>query len=337
MLAWLAIDVLVRFGEVRPHLDGIGREHPQFIWFLRNRLRLERRGAVLPVSAAQARWIVSEFRRQWPYAELRGSGSGDTNSYDATGFLRGLIDCLANDTSNEAAEALQTLAAEPADTYSELIRHMAAEQRQKRAEEVFEPLLPARLGALLTEGPPSNADDLKALVVEELAVAQKKLIGDDLDQVRDFWGDDGAPYNENRCRDRLAALIGPELERYHVYRITEADMPKDKRADLAFAHGPLQLPMEVKGQWHPDVWDAATGQLDAQYLIDWRSGQRGIYCVLWFGDLPSTSGRRLKLPPDGRSAPKSPEEMRAMVMERIPEARRALIDVVVLDLASGRR
>src|SRR5688572_23322237 len=88
---------------------------------------------------------------------------------------------------------MQALIAEPADTYSHLILHMAAEQRQKRAEESFLPLLPKNLGELLKEGPPANADDLKSLVLEELAVAQKKLIGDDLDQIRDFWSDEDIP------------------------------------------------------------------------------------------------------------------------------------------------
>ncbi len=54
-------------------------------------------------------------------------------------------------------------------------------------------------------------------------------------------------------------MIGPELMRYDVQRITEADMPMTKRVDLAFARGTLQLPLEVKGQWHADVWDAASG------------------------------------------------------------------------------
>lgn len=94
--------------------------------------------------------------------------------------------------------------------------------------------------------------------------------------------------------------------------------------------------MEVKGQWHPDVWDAANGQLDARYLIDWRSEQRGIYCVLWFGELPSASGRRLQVHPNGIEAPKTAEEMRKMLVDRIPDARRAQIDVVVLDLTAGK-
>jgi hypothetical protein len=118
--------------------------------------------------------------------------------------------------------------------------------------------------------------------------------------------------------------------------MTEADMPKLKRADLAFARRTMQLPVEVKGQWHAEVWDAATGQLDAQYLIDWRSDQRGIYCVLWFGELPAATNRRLKVHPDGLPAPTSAKEMRAMLIDRIPEARRALIAVVVLDLSAGK-
>jgi hypothetical protein len=336
MLSWLAIDALVRFDVVRPDLVGIGADYPEFIWFLRNRLQFERRGGMLPLTVAQAEWIITEFREQWAYAVLEGSGSGNTNDYDATDFLRSLINRIADDTGVEAAEAIARLVAAPTDSYAELIRHMAAEQRQKRAEEDFSALAPSALAALLDDGPPGNIEDLKALVLEEMAVAQRKLIGDDLDSVVEFWTDTGIPRDENRCRDRLAAMIGPELARYGIQRITEADMPLTKRADLAYARGTMQLPVEVKGQWHSDVWDAATDQLDMQYLIDWRSEQRGIYCVLWFGDLSSATNRRLKAHPDGLAAPQSAEEMRTMLIDRIPEARRTLIDVLVLDLTAGR-
>lgn len=334
-LAWLAIEVLVRFEATRLNLSSIGTQHPQFIWYLRNRFQIQRRGSMVPVGISQAKWIVAEFRSHWPYAIMEGTSSGDTNPFDATDFIRAMIGRIADDSSSEASVAMHELISGPPDTYSDLIRHMAAEQRQKRVEEGFSPLSPSELGALLTEGPPSNVEDLKSLVVEELASAQKILIGDDLDHVNFFWSDASVPYDENRCRDRLAAMIGPELARYDVQRITEADMPQSKRADLAFSRGQLQLPMEIKGQWHPEMWDAATNQLDLRYLIDWRSEQRGIYCVLWFGELPSASGRRLQAPPKGQSNPRSSEELRKMLIERIPEARRSLIDVVVLDFSAG--
>jgi hypothetical protein len=337
-LAWLAIDVAYRFEEIRPELANVGRDHPQFLWHLRDRLQATRRRSLVDAGFGVFAWIVSEFRSAFPHTTRSGSSSGDKNAFDATDFLVGLASAIAGSTSDQAAQLMAKLVAMPSDTYSDALRHLAAEQSQKRAEESFAPLLPAELSAILTSGAPSNIDDLRSVVGEELAEAQKVLLGDDLDQVRDFWTDQNIPRDENRCRDRLAALIqGPLFGSYGVSRLTEADMPRSKRADLAFARGPKQLPMEVKGQWHPDVWDAANSQLASQYLIDWRSEGRGIYCVLWFGDVPSATGRRLKPPPSGVAPPLSPEQMRDAIIALISEARRPFIDVLILDLSSGRK
>ena len=135
----------------------------------------------------QAKWIISEFRGVWPYATHLGSSSGDTNPEDATDFLRALLGKLAADSSLEATTALNALIDEPQDSYSDLIRHMAAEQLQKRAEESFSAIAPKAIGDLLADGPPSNAEDLRSLILEEISVAQKKLTGEDIDEVRDFW------------------------------------------------------------------------------------------------------------------------------------------------------
>lgn len=335
MLFWLAIDILVRFEKTLPDIEGIGARNPEFIWFLRNRFQFERRGKMLPLSIKQAEWIIREFRKEWPYAVLEGSSTGDENDYDATDFLRSLVNLIANDTSVNASNVLQRLIGAPTDSYSDLIRHAAAEQRQKRAEKDFTIITPGTLSTLLEDGPPGNIEDLKNLVLEEMDIARRKFLGDDLDTATIFWSDSGIPRDENTCRDRLAAIISPDLGRYNIQRITEADMPMTKRADLAFACGTMQLPVEIKGQWHKDVWDAATDQLDVQYLVDWRSEQRGIYCVLWFGDTPSSTRRRLKSHPDGVPAPTTADEMRDMLIVRIPTARRALIDVVVFDFTAG--
>ena len=336
MLTWAAIDLIVRFDEVAEALENVGQNNREFLWYLRNRIRSEHRGHVMPLSISQCEWIISQFRRQWPYATLNGHGSGDTNPYDATNFLKSLINALADDINAQASDSMQRLGNQPHDSYTDLIRHMAAQQNQKRAETAFEPLSPQALAALLRDDQPANINDLKCLVLEEIAVAQAKLRGEDIDQLRDFWTDASVPRDENRCRDRLAAMIGPELRRYDVQQITEADMPNNKRVDLAFSRGEMQLPMEIKGQWHDDVWDAASRQLDAKYLIDWRSQQRGIYCVLWFGEQPLSPGRRLKPHPDGLPSPTTPDQMQAMIVERIPERRRPMIDVVVLDLSVSK-
>lgn len=338
-LVWLAIDVAYRFDEVRENLAGIGLDSPEFIWRLRDRVQSGRRGPISRLPPRVLRWIVSEFRGPYPLASRKGLAVGTQNGHDASEFIQTLLSRLADDTGDESARLMRELAEEPKDHYTDSIRHMVAEQRQKRAEETFAPLGPASLAAVLRNGPPANIDDLRSLIVDELHVAQLKLLGDELDQVRDFWGDDEVPYDENRCRDRLVALIDTRLaDMYSVKRMTEADMPKDKRADIAFAAGSsLQLPVEVKGQWHTQVWDAASSQLEAQYLIDWRSEGRGLYCIFWFGELSASTGRRLKSHPDGLPVPTNSFQMRSMVIDRIPTARRPFIDVIVLDLATGRK
>ena len=88
--------------------------------------------------------------------------------------------------------------------------------------------------------------------------------------------------------------------------------------------------MEIKGQWHPDIWDAACEQLDAKYTRDWHAEGRGAYIVMWFGDVP---GKNLPGHPKGLLRPKTPCELRKLLVDRIPESRRSDIDVFVIDVS----
>lgn len=303
MLMWRAVDFLVSFNESREALAVIGKDDPDFIWPIIRLVPGERRGQKRVLDTAQVKWIVSNFRGSWPRQNRPWVSDGSKSPFEAASFVRSMIQRLADDTSIEAIEALQELIAEPEDSYTLDLLHMAAEQRQKRAEEDFAPLQPGALSALLREGPPTNMVDLRALVLDELSVIQKKLLGDDLDRVSVFWGDNGVPYVENICRDRFAMLISRELEQFGIRELTEADMPKSKRVDLAFACGDFQIPIEIKCQWHDEVWQGATHQLHDRYLIDWRSHGCGIYLVFWFGELPSNTGKRLQVPPSGVPTP----------------------------------
>ena len=61
-------------------------------------------------------------------------------------------------------------------------------------------------------------------------------------------------------------------------------MPNLKRVDIMLLRHGIGLPIEVKGQWHQNVWDGSTTQLDEMYAQDWRAKGSGIYLVLWFGE-----------------------------------------------------
>ena len=136
------------------------------------------------------------------------------------------------------------------------------------------------------------------------------------------------PRPENFCRNRLVEQISNQLPDSIRFE-PEAHMPGERRADFVASRNAIRLPVEIKGQWHRDVWDAASEQLDAHYAREWRAGECGAYIVLWFGDVRN---KQLRRHPDGLARPETPRELQELLSARIPEARRSQIDVVVMDV-----
>jgi hypothetical protein len=115
-----------------------------------------------------------------------------------------------------------------------------------------------------------------------------------------------------------------------IAAIPEARMPDAKRTDIAVIYNGMGLPVEIKGQWHKDVWDAPSAQLIELYTKDYRANGRGIYLVLWFA---RAAGKNLKAHPDGKPAPDTPEELRQMLLDRLDSSERSRVDIVVLDVS----
>jgi hypothetical protein len=267
--------------------------------------------------------------------DRHGRHGANEEQYQASQFLRALIGLLAMRIDQNSRNELRRLLDAPEDTWTPILRLSFAEQSQKAADEAYKPLSPAQLANLLADGPPSSVNDLRALVVSILSDEQRRLQGDETDPIRMFWTDDGQPRGENECRDILAYSLMPRLEQYQVRLMTEADMPENKRVDMGFAIEQIQLPVELKGQWNRALWTAAAEQLDRQYLVDWRSEGQGIYLVLWFGS-QSNHSRKLQPSPGCKPSPRTPEELKSLLIEFIPEDRRSAIEVIVLDLARSR-
>lgn len=77
--------------------------------------------------------------------------------------------------------ALRALRDAAVDGYTGTIKSVGAEQGRKRVEENYrQPSLP-EVAAILTEGAPTNAADLQAVMLAALDVAQAQLRGDPLD------------------------------------------------------------------------------------------------------------------------------------------------------------
>ena len=268
---WDAVSFLTDFDAARSRLNGAGTRDAPLLWHLRRRLNDEHDDTKSKpeLRPDQIAWIVREFRETWPLAHRPSSvTTGDTNIWDATEFVRRMIARLGDDTSDEAVRELAALRESPADGYAEALAIVAAEQAQKRAEQLFVAPTSEQITAILNDKPPASMDDLRAVIGEELDMLARRLAGSETDTWRRFW-DAGEPLVENDARDLFVDLLGPNLP-LGIVAATEVDMPSGKRADIGFSSGQLRLPVEVKRQWHADLWHAADTQLDRLYGTDHR-------------------------------------------------------------------
>ena len=227
-----------------------------------------------------------------------------------------------------AGEALERLQSEQSDGYTESIKTAIAERSRQLVEAAYVPPGLQEIKAVIADSAPATNRDLLAFMLEEFETVQKKIISDDVDSWLGFYDDENVPYGEERCRDYLLTLLRQGEK--GVVLDPERHVAADKRVDITCSVGTLRLPIEIKGQWHRDLWTAADIQLDGLYTPDWQAGGLGIYLVLWFGN---TATKKLYGSSKGKPKPSTPEELREQLIGQSSAAREGRVEVVVLDIA----
>lgn len=324
---WNAVGLLLAFDTVCPALEGAGPIPDDLFWHLRARQagRRDDRPA-LSLEVDQLAWFIRTFRTPFPATRRpEGATSGDRNAWDASDYMTGLIDRLGYIATSEAATALAELRAVN-DGYANAIRGAAAEQRRNRAEASWTSPDLVTVAAAVTDAPPTTSAQLQVVVLEELRTVQAKIRGSNVDWYKDFYQGD-APRKEDECRDVVLKMLGTLP--FQIQAAPEGHLADDKRADIIFTLKDLMVPIEVKGQWHPQLWTAADQQLDNLYGADWRAGC-GIFLALWFG---GGAPKPLKPPPAGVERPTSADDLRKALVAQSASAQGGRTEIVVLDLA----
>ncbi len=162
-----------------------------------------------------------------------------------------------------------------------VLKHARSEQIRVRRDKEYVPRGIDEIVAATSGEGPSSIDDLKAYLLDEIELLQKQLRDAPQDGWRHFWNG-AVPKHENDCRDLLVDLLGRGLKS-PVLLHAESLMPELKRADVVAVTPTADLPVEVKGQWNSELWDAALSQLDERYTRHWKAKGRGVLLALWFG------------------------------------------------------
>ena len=259
-----------------------------------------------------------------------------TDQEERARSIEGLLTMLGNNISVEATIALADLHNNPAlASWRESIARVRSIQIQQRREAEFRYPTVEQIIATLQNGQPSNAADLQALLMDNLRTINEELRHGPTDGYKAFWNVDPhgrttTPRPENDCRDRLLDLIRPRLLRVGVNAEPEGHYTHDKRADIKALFGTMNIPIEIKRHYHPDLWTAPVEQLQKLYVCDPGTQGRGIYLVFWFG----IRVRNVTRPPKGIVRPTTFTEFQTALQKIIPAQDQVLIETIVLDCSS---
>ena len=328
-LLWLSADYAVDFDHRRKSLEEVAADNPDFLWLIRDRMGPARSERFDRFSLEQLVFIVETFGSHWPNTYPPPGGTvGDRNPWDAGEFIRRAIYAVAGRPKPDATEALQNLIANCAPRYADTMKHALALQRRSRRDDEYAAPTVSELRAVMACGLPEDIEGMRAWFADRIETLQERIRNSDTNMWEAYWDGD-RPRGEDFCRNRLVEHISGPLPPSIRFG-PETHMPLGKRVDIALTRNTIKLPVEIKGQWHSEVWNAARDQLDAKYAVDWQAEGRGVYIVLWFGDV---AGKRLPGHPEGFDLPETPDLLRRMLIDRLPEARRPWIDVFAIDVS----
>ncbi|MCH1783113.1 NACHT domain-containing protein [Psychrobacter glaciei] len=330
---WLSLLSIVD-NKKFPHYLRCAQYPKSIFWQLKETYHESRLTKNFKMSLTLMSWIAYRFSYSFSKTDMPTGGfSGNRHPYDASNFITFCLSEISNITTFEAQVELRKLKNCVHSSYTVFITNLLAEQANNIRDANYQaPMLDDLLNIFQNKAP-LKCKELKTLILELLDEIQKKVKSSELDTYKMFY-EDGEnknpqkPHGENYCRDRLADLLKPYIEPYQFRLDTEKDMSDDKRADLVCNSSEMQLPIEVKGQWHPDLWTAMNDQLGDLYLKEYQSQGQGIYLIFYFGE-------NVTKKPKGNSnyKPQNALELKRTLTVCIKEKYKEGIDVFVMDLS----
>jgi hypothetical protein len=253
--------------------------------------------------------------------------------------VRRAITGLENNPNPDAGVALARLSEDGALTaWRSSLRHAQAKQARLRRDRNFTHPGPVVIRSAIGGGPPVNSADLRAVVMEELGRLRGELRTNDTTPWKRYWNVSSAgkvtdPLIENQCRDHLLDRLRDQLGRYRIAAaVPEARRGEETRADMLMLTGAGRtLPVEAKRHFHPDIWTAASTQLQGYTAAEGAAGF-GIYLVFWFGNEASPTPART----DGTNGPRSAGELESILIGDLAVDLRARTEVIVFDVSDPK-
>lgn len=329
--AWHAAAFALDFGRFQSALVSFADESGDHLWAFKAIVsdRRTEEHVALQLSVEQLHFLIDRFAARWPVVSPPSGGwSGSNNGWDATNWIRGLINLISDRKSEDAIANLRDLAdSGRMGEYQDHVLHALANARRAFAETHHSTATLEDVRGVLLSGKPTNVSDLQILFLEELQMYQTRIRTGQTDTYLTYWEGD-KPHIENYCRDRLLDGLEQQMQTYGVRVHKEGAMANETRVDLLLTCDDFDLPVEIKRQWHAKIWSAASDQLEA-YSENYRTDGTGVYLVIWHGPV---EGRTIPKPSDGER-PNNAEGMLKALSKNQPRELSSATKLVVLDVS----
>ncbi|HBE3760588.1 TPA: hypothetical protein KL629_000296 [Escherichia coli] len=275
--------------------------------------------------------ILDAFIEQWPRVDLPDHWDSDSPEEEkAYRFLTNLIWSIESDIPDNALPVLGRLLNAPRfTTLHKELQSIHAAQIRKKALRDFEPPTPDEIVQHLDCESVVTVEDLRQLVLQELQDFQKAIDGGEFNSADRFY-EKNDRLDEVKSTEIIAERLNLRLQPQGITITPEHQLKGKNRSDFTASKligGRRRLLVtEVKGQWHRELYSAASAQLYDRYSIHPDAEQQGIFLVIWFGESETVAGRKTH-------GIKTAQELKIGLEAVLPADLRGLIDVFVLDVS----
>ena len=286
------------------------------------------------LNAEQVFRVLHAFVTVWPKVDLPNSwGSGDPEDETAYRFLRDVIFQIGRDDPSNSVPVFDRILSDA--RFSDFhagARSLKAEAFRQAALSGFRTPRPGDVSKLLNESKIASVEDMRAVLIELLDDIQRRLRGAATNPVDVFYsGSDRV--DENTARNRIVEMLEARLNALNLGVVVEHQMKDTNRCDFTASTSingsQVVLVVEVKGQWHKELFTAASVQLADRYTIYPGAADQGVYLALWFGGDEIVAGKKTP-------AITSADQLRSEIVTQLPESLAGRIDVYVLDVSQPK-
>ncbi len=337
---WLSCCYLLEPEQAYDLFVSEAKSDPEIIWIVREltgNARRRRENNNQELSLIQLETIIRVSATHFPNAYHPADGShGSRNSWDYAEFIRALISEVSAISSYDASEALERLLLLPeCESYRDHISHAESNQRIRYRESQFHHADWKQAVSTLMNETPANVMDLYSLLLDHIRDISNRIANENTDIYKQFWNEDSygrtlTPKPEESCRNIFLDLLRVRLNPLKISCEPEGHMVSDKKADIIVSLPGIKIPIEIKRDYHRDVWTALNGQLDKLYTKTPDAAGHGIYLVFWFGSARPNYVPRLA---KNTSQPENTSAMENMLNETVPVEKRDRLSAIVIDVS----